>query len=78
MPAGLVASRAPGSTHSALSLSFWWVAGHLCHSLALEHPPISAFMFSGVLPASESVSMSPFDQDTSHVEVTHSSYPILT
>lgn len=69
MPTGPVASKGPGEPPF-----------HLCppasgESLAVlvipwlgEHPPISVFVFSGVLPACESVSeCPPFDQDTSHV-----------
>lgn len=77
MPAGLVASKGPREHPFQLCPS---ASGG---SLAIfvipwlrEHLPISAFMFSNVLPACESVSECPlFDQDTSHVGVTHSVTP---
>ena len=69
MLAGLVASKGPGEHpfQPCPPASGGLLAIFVIPWLG-EHPPISAFMFSGVLPACESVSKCPpFGQDASHV-----------
>lgn len=69
MLAGPVASKGPGEPPFQLCPP---ASGGLLAIFVIpwlgEHPPISVFMFSSVLPACESVSeCPPSDQDTSHV-----------